>query len=144
MADRRAGGDRHRKRLATWVVPGASMRFQRGFCAATACQATDYVVQFDDKAGQLQFFENGTMAYTGHVEADGALRMMGTGMLGVLTAETLRHDPATGTLYANAHQLKAGTTQQLASATGGFAAATAAAAHVSTPTATATAPTPAA
>lgn len=131
-------------RLASWVVPGASMRFQRGFCAATACQATDYVVQFDDKAGQLQFFEDGAMAYTGHVEADGALRMKGTGLLGVLTAETLRHDPATGTLYANAHQLKAGTAQQLASATNGFAPATAAAAHLSAPpSAAAPAPAPA-
>jgi len=133
-------------RLAGWVVPGASMRFQRGFCAATACQATDYVVQYDDKAGQLQFFDNGTMAYTGHVEADGALRMKGTGLLGVLTAETLRHDPASGTLYANAHALKAGTPQQLASATGGFAPAVAAAAQASAPVAAAkpaTAPAPA-
>ena len=124
-------------RLAGWVVPGASMRFQRGFCAATACQATDYLVQYDDKAGQLQFFDNGTMAYTGHVEADGALRMKGTGLLGVLTAETLRHDPASGTLYANAHPLKAGTPQQLASATGGFAPAVAAAAQASAPVAAA-------
>ena len=130
-------------RMASWVVPGASMRFQRGFCAATACQATDYVVNWDDKAGQLQFFENGTMAYTGHVEADGALRMKGTGLLGVLTAETLRHDPASGTLYANAHPLKAGTTQQLASATGSFAPAMAAAAPAAAPTPTAAASTPA-
>jgi len=131
-------------RMASWVVPGASMRFQRGFCAATACQATDYVVNYDDKSGQLQFFENGTMAYTGHVEADGALRMMGTGLLGVLTAETLRHDPATGTLYANAHPLKAGTTQQLASATGSFAPALAAATPAPAPASKAAASTPAA
>jgi chemotaxis protein histidine kinase CheA len=124
-------------RMATWVVPGASMRFQRGFCAAAACQASDYVVQYNDKARQLEFFEDGAMAYTGHVEGDGSLRLKGTGLLGVLTAETLRHDAATGTMYANAHELKAGTAQQLTSATRGFPQAAAALAQAPAPAAAA-------
>ncbi|TFZ07187.1 hypothetical protein EZ313_11435 [Ramlibacter henchirensis] len=82
------------------------------------------------------------MAYTGHVEGDGSLRLKGTGLLGVLTAETLRHDAAAGTMYANAHELKAGTPQQLTSATRGFPQAAAALAQIPAPAPVAAASAP--
>jgi hypothetical protein len=107
-------------RKAGWVVPGASMKFQRGFCIALQCQASDYVVQYNDQARRLEFFENGAMAYTGQVQDDGSVRLVGTGLMGVLTAETLRYDAATGAVFANQHELKAATPAQLTAATRGF------------------------
>lgn len=111
-----------------WVVPGAVMRYHRGFCIATQCQGTDYLVQYDAQKKQLEFFEKDALAYTGKVQEDGSVRLVGTGLVGVLTAETLRLDPATGTLFADKHELKAGTAAQLHAASRGVAGDPAAAA----------------
>lgn len=104
-----------------WVVPGAVMRYHRGFCIAAQCQGTDYLVQYNEQKKQLEFFEKDVLAYTGKVQEDGSVRLVGTGLVGVLTAETLRLDPATGTLFADKHELKAGTGAQLHAASRGVA-----------------------
>lgn len=104
-----------------WVVPGAVMRYHRGFCIAAQCQGTDYLVQYNEQKKQLEFFEKDALAYTGKVQEDGSVRLVGTGLVGVLTAETLRLDPATGTLFADKHELRAGTGAQLHAASRGVA-----------------------
>lgn len=104
-----------------WVVPGAVMRYHRGFCIAAQCQGTDYLVQYNEQGRQLEFFDKGTLAYTGKVQEDGSVRLMGTGLVGVLTAEMLRLDAATGTFFADRHELKAGTGAQLHAASRGVA-----------------------
>lgn len=117
-----------------WVVPGAVMRYHRGFCIAAQCQGTDYLVQFNEQAKQLEFYENGSLSYTGRVQEDGSVRLAGTGLVGVLTAETLRFDAATGIFYSDKHEMKAGTGAQLHAASRGIAgdaAATAPAAAAS-------------
>lgn len=108
-------------RDARWIVPGAAMRYHRGFCLALKCQGTEYIVQYNAEAKQLEFRENGELKYTGRIQGDGAVRLVGTGIVGVLTAETLQFDAATSTLYSDKHQLKAATGAQLAEATRGFA-----------------------
>lgn len=108
-------------RNAQWVVPGAVMRYQRGFCIAGKCQGTEYLVQYNDRTRQLELFEEGKLAYTGRMESDGSLRLAGTSLLGALTPEVLRYDAATGTLFADKHELKGTTNAQLATSTRGYA-----------------------
>lgn len=104
-----------------WVVPGAVLRYHRGFCIATQCQGTDYLVQYNEGAKHLEFYENGSLSYQGRVQEDGSVRITGTGLVGVLTAETLRFDAANGLLFSDKHELKAGTGAQLAAASRGLA-----------------------
>ncbi|MBC5781461.1 hypothetical protein H8N03_00810 [Ramlibacter sp. USB13] len=106
-----------------WIVPGAAMRFQRGFCLAAKCQGTEYLVRYDAAAKQLEFVEQGAVQYLGRILEDGSVRMTGTGLLGVLTAETLRFDAAANVLHAEKHALRAATPAELAAATHGFVAA---------------------
>lgn len=108
-------------RDAQWVVPGAVMRYQRGFCLAMQCQRTDYLVHYNAEAKQLEFFEKGEKAYTSRIQEDGSVRLVGTGIVGVLTAETLKFDAASNTFYSDKHELKASTEAQLGAVTRGFA-----------------------
>jgi hypothetical protein len=107
-------------RTAHWIVPGAAMRYQRGFCVATRCSATDYVVHYNPEAKQLDFFDKDEKIYTSRIGEDGSVRLVGTGLVGVLTTETLKFDAATGTLHSEKHELRAVTAAQFAEATGGF------------------------
>jgi uncharacterized protein (TIGR02145 family) len=115
-----------------WVVPGAVMRYHRGFCIAVSCQGTDYLVQYNEHAKQLEFYENGALAYTGRPQPDGAVRLAGAGLVGLLTAETLKFDAASGTLFSDKHELKAGTSAQLHAASRGMTGDAAAAATTAT------------
>jgi hypothetical protein len=110
-------------RIVQWTVPGAAMRFQRGFCVATRCLATDYAVYYNAETKQLDFFEKGEKAYTSRIGDDGSVRLVGTGLVGVLTTETLKFDAATGILNSEKHELRPATAAQLAEATGGFTGA---------------------
>lgn len=107
-------------RIAEWIVPGAAMRYQRGFCVATRCMATDYAVHYNPETKQLDFFEKAEKVYTSRIAEDGSVRLVGTGLVGVLTTETLKLDAATGILHSDKHELRPATAAQLADATGGF------------------------
>lgn len=109
-------------RTAQWIVPGAAMRYQRGFCVATRCSATDYVVHYNPEAKQLDFFDKDEKIYTSRIGEDGSVRLVGTGLVGVLTTETLKFDAAGGILHSEKHELRAATAAQFAEATGGFTA----------------------
>lgn len=113
-------------RIAQWIVPGAAMRYQRGFCVAMRCTATDYAVHYNPETKQLDFFDKGEKVYTSRIAEDGSLRLVGTGLVGVLTAETLKLDTASGILHSDKHELRPATAAQLADATGGFTGSVAA------------------
>lgn len=115
-------------RIAQWIVPGAAMRYQRGFCVAMRCMATDHAVHYNPETKQLDFFEKSEKVYTSRIADDGSVRLVGTGLVGVLTAETLKLDPATGILHSDKHELRPATAAQLADATGGFTGSVATAA----------------
>lgn len=104
-----------------WVEPGVVLKYHRGFCIAGKCEGTEYLVRWNGQGGQLEFRDGDKLAYTGRVQDDGSVRISGAGLLGALTAETVKLDPATGTFFADKHELKPATTAQLAEATGGFA-----------------------
>lgn len=118
-------------RIAQWIVPGAAMRYQRGFCVAMRCTATDHAVHYNPETKQLDFFEKSEKVYTSRIAEDGSVRLVGTGLVGVLTAETLKLDTATGILHSDKHELRPATAAQLADATGGFTGSVAAAAPAS-------------
>jgi hypothetical protein len=121
-------------RYPRWVVPGAVMRYHRGFCFAAQCQGTDYLVQYNAQAKQLEFLENGSVAYLGRIQEDGSVRLVGTGLVGVLTAETLKFDAAAGMLLSDKHELKPSSVAQLAAATRGLAGTETTVATASPPT----------
>ncbi|MGO4394456.1 hypothetical protein AB4Z46_24165 [Variovorax sp. M-6] len=104
-----------------WIVPGAAMRYHRGFCVAQQCQGTVYLVRWDEKSGQLEFLDQGQASYIGRVQGDGSVRLAGTGLVGVFTAEALSFDRASTILYSDKHELKPVTAAQLAAATRGMA-----------------------
>ena len=104
-----------------WIVPGAAMRYHRGFCVAQQCQGTVYLVRWDEKAGQLEFLDQGQVSYIGRVQGDGSVRLAGTGLVGVFTAEALSFDRTSSILYSDKHELKPVAAAQLAAATRGIA-----------------------
>lgn len=108
-------------RYPRWVVPGAVMRYHRGFCIAAQCQGTDYLVQYNAQTRQLDFLDNASIAYVGRIQEDGSVRLVGTGLVGVLTAETLKFDASAGMLLSDKHELRPASVAQLAAATRGLA-----------------------
>jgi hypothetical protein len=104
-----------------WLVPGAAMRYRRGFCIALKCHGTTYLVQYNEVSRELEFLEDGQVAATGRVTNEGSVRVASTSLLGLLNAETLRMDAAAGVLYSDAHDMQPASPAQLAQATRGFA-----------------------
>lgn len=104
-----------------WVTPGAVMRYHRGFCIAASCQGTDYLVRYNAQAKQLEFREGDVVVYTARPRQDGAVRLSGAGLAGFLTAETLKYDEASQTLFSDKYELKATTDAELFVASRGLA-----------------------